>query len=122
MLGEHVLDLRGIDVLASTDDHVTQAAARDDQPTRRAEMAEIPGPQPALPVERRGGLFRLVVVALHDHGAAHLDLTGGTRLQDGPGRGIGHAQLEAGERRAVSNRSGSSEDGQASSVLASVWP
>ena len=84
--GEYLLDLGGVDVEPPTDVHVFEAVG-DLQVARRVQLADVPGVQPSLVVDRGSGGLGVIEVAQHHVGPAqqHLPL-----LPD--------AQLEVGDR------------------------
>ncbi|MCY1286701.1 hypothetical protein D9M70_356770 [compost metagenome] len=73
--GEGGLDLGGIDVLATGNDHVLDPVADVDE-TLLVHVAAVAGVHPAAP-QRLGGGFRLVPVAHHHVRSAHHDLADG---------------------------------------------
>ena len=85
---QQLLDLAGVDVLATADDHVFESAL-DAEVALGVHRGQIAGVVPALPVNDRGGGVGLVVVTLHDQVPARAQLAhradghGGTRHRVG---------------------------------------
>ena len=71
---DHGLDLAGVDVLATADDHVL-GPVDEHQVTVLVEPADVTGVQPAVD-DRRRGLLGPVEVATHDVRALDHDLAG----------------------------------------------
>ena len=116
------LDQRRGDVLAAGGLEEVLLAVGDLEEAALVELADVTGVQPAVGVHGLGGLLGLVVVALHDAGAAqqHLAVLGDPRLGAGQ-RPADRADRVAG--RAVDERRGAGlgeavalEDGQADRV------
>ena len=80
---DHLLDFARVDVEAAADDHVLLAVG-DVEVAVGVEVADVAGVQPAVD-DRLRGLVRRLVVALHHEVAAHADLAGRARRQDGAG-------------------------------------
>ena len=68
------LDVRRRHVLAGGADDQLLLAVDDRQVAVLVELADVAGAVPAVGVDRRGGLLRLVAVAAHQQRAAHQDL------------------------------------------------
>jgi len=66
---EDGFDFGGIDVETEADDQVLGAA--DDKEMAIAELGEVAGVEPTFAVNRCGGFFGSMVIALHDVRAAH---------------------------------------------------
>ena len=69
---ESVLDLDRIDVLATSDDEISAAARKEEQPV--LDAAEVAGSEPSARSDRVGGRLRVVPVAGRDHRAAQHDV------------------------------------------------
>src|SRR5579863_1860915 len=71
--GQYTLNLRRIDVLSATDDHVLEAAATDNQFCVLSQEADIAGLDPPIGSERSLGLFGHLKVAAHRIWRVNLD-------------------------------------------------
>ncbi|MNL32937.1 hypothetical protein D3C87_1548210 [compost metagenome] len=67
------LDLAGVDIEAGANDEVLDAAHDKERPVR-VFAQEISRAQPAILIERLGGLLGRLVIALHDIGPLHQQL------------------------------------------------
>ena len=86
MARECSLDLRGPDLLATTDDHVGEASLHADRPIG-IDLTPVAGTQPSAGLERGDGRLRVEPVAAHERRPANQELTP-----------AGRAHLNAGER------------------------
>ena len=75
MLGDHLLDLGGIDVEAADDDEVL-GPVDEVQVAVVVGHGDVAGAQPAVGGQHPGGLLGIVEVALEHVGALHPDLAG----------------------------------------------
>ena len=90
---EELLDLARVDVLAAADDHVLDPAGDVDVAVA-VHHPEVAGVHPAGPVDRLGGLLRLVPVAEHHRVAAGAQLAGLAAGQRQPGLRVDDLDLD----------------------------
>ena len=92
---EELLDLPGVDVLATPDDHVLDPA-HDVDVALPIHHAEVAGVHPARRIDRGAGRLLVAPVAEHQGVAPDADLSAGPAQRRRPGGGIHDLALHVG--------------------------
>ena len=100
MAVQHILNLGGIDVLASRDDHVLETVEQKDM-ARLIKIGRIAAAEPATLQDGLAGSGLIAPIALHEHGRAQPDLTHRTCRHILMGGGIDNTQFDPWQRLAA---------------------